>query len=400
MENSQTSLAPFRIEVREFVEANLPEAVRQKVLGRKRLKREDFMSWHRILNDKGWVAPNWPTQFGGAGWDIERQIAFEEECALGGAPDLLAGGLRMVGPILMEFGNDEQRARYLPQILSGDSFWCQGYSEPGAGSDLAALTTSAVETVGGFIVNGHKTWTTQAQWSTHMFCLARTNFEGKPQAGISFLLFPMNAPGISVRPIRTIDGDFEINDVFLEDVFVPTRDVVGEVNQGWTYSQALLKHERFGTARMGQNKLELKLLQEAASSRAVNGVPLDEDPSIAEAIALLEVDCMALEHSNNDLVWRALQGLDRGSAASVLKLIATQFAQQVSSSMAELSGIRALAYVDDVIDGSVIPDESGETSLGWTGSAVAKYLNNRKISIYGGSDEIQKNIIAKHALGL
>ena len=243
--------AAFRTEVREFVRSKLPLELRHKVVAGEALGKADYLAWHRILHERGWIAPNWPRAFGGCEWSAVRQHIFEEECALAGAPGILPFGIRMVGPVIMKFGSAAQQQRFLPRILSGEDWWCQGYSEPGAGSDLASLRTRAERRGEHYLVNGQKTWTTLAQHADWIFCLVRTATEGRPQEGISFLLIDMQAKGVSVRPIIMLDGEHEINEVWFEDVEVPIANRVGEENKGWTYAKYLLGHERTGNAGVG-----------------------------------------------------------------------------------------------------------------------------------------------------
>ena len=245
----------FRDEVRAFLAEQLPVDLRRKVLEHKRLKKEDFLHWQSILRSRGWAAPNWPSEYGGTGWSLAQRLVFDDECAIAGAPETVPFGLRMVAPVLMKYGTQQQKDHYLPRILSGEDWWCQGYSEPESGSDLASLRTCAELKDGEFIVHGRKTWTTYAQYADMMFCLVRTDPQAKAQSGISFLLIDMRSAGVTVRPIRTIDGDTEINEVFLDGVRVPEANLVGELNRGWTCAKYLLSHERFGAARVGRCKL-------------------------------------------------------------------------------------------------------------------------------------------------
>lgn len=394
---NDVSLEDFRDEVRAFLRERLPADLRRKVLDHQRLDKQDFLRWHRILHEKGWVAPNWPAEHGGADWSIGQRNAFDEECALAGAPETVPFGLRMVAPVIMAYGSDWQKSHFLPRILSGEDWWCQGYSEPGAGSDLASLATRARREGDVFVVNGQKTWTTYAQYADMMFCLARTNPDAKAQEGISFLLIDMRSPGVSLRPIRTLDGGEEINEVFLDDVRVPASHLVGEVDRGWTYAKYLLSHERFGAARVGRAKRELGHLQRLAAKRKADGRPLAEDPVFAQRLAQLEIDTLALEQTNLRLIARDQRGAGHGAEASILKYLGSTLAQRISEALVDTAGTHALAYRSDALErdyaqGGPTLEEELEAMPGF-------YLNLRKISIYGGTDEVQKNIIAKLALG-
>ncbi len=261
----------FRVEVRTWLEANLPRTLRDKVLNHKRLSREDYLDWHRRLATRGWSAPAWPVEYGGPGWDATRRFIWDEECARAGTPSPLTFGVSMVGPVLMKYGNEAQKRHYLPRILDGSDWWCQGYSEPGSGSDLASLRTRAERRGDHYLVNGQKTWTTLGQYADMMFCLVRTDTAVKKQEGISFLLIDMKTPGITVRPIITLDEEHEVNEVFFEDVLVPLENLVGEENRGWTYAKYLLGHERTSIARVGTSKRELRFLKRIAAGQRRNG---------------------------------------------------------------------------------------------------------------------------------
>jgi alkylation response protein AidB-like acyl-CoA dehydrogenase len=388
----------FRSEVRAFVAAKLPAAIRDKVLGHKRLEREDFLAWVRLLNTRGWVAPAWPKKFGGQEWDPARELILEEECALAGAPPVLSFGPRMVAPVIMAFGNQAQQEYFLPRILNGEHWWCQGYSEPGAGSDLASLKTRAERRGATYVVNGQKTWTTLAQYANWIFCLVRTAPEGRPQAGISFLLVDMKSPGITVRPIVMLDGEQEINEVWFDNVEVPVTNRIGEENQGWTYAKFLLGHERVSNAALGQSKRALRELKAiAAAAPTGGGRPLIEVPRFRDRIAEVEIDLMALEV----MVLRVI-AMDRerhtpGPEASLLKLQGSQIQQAISELAMEALGPYAALHQPLAL------------SADWTGSLAGpplgvgitgRYFNYRKVSIYAGSNEIQRNIIARHMLGL
>ncbi|MFZ5463081.1 MAG: acyl-CoA dehydrogenase family protein, partial [Pseudomonadota bacterium] len=288
----------FREEVRAFVRDQLPAAIRHKVMNGLHLTRDDHVLWQRTLYRRGWGGPGWSKEFGGPGWTPVQQYIFEEECAAGGAPRLIPFGLKMVAPVIMAFGNRAQQARFLPKILSAEEWWCQGYSEPGAGSDLASLKTRAERRGDHYVVNGQKTWNTLGQYADWIFCLVRTDPEAKAQRGISFLLIDMKSPGITVRPIITMDGAHEVNEIWFEDVQVPVENLVGEENMGWTYAKFLLGHERTNIAGVGIAKRELARLKRIAALETKQGRPLIEDPLFAAKIADMEIDLMALEITN------------------------------------------------------------------------------------------------------
>ncbi|MBB1625981.1 acyl-CoA dehydrogenase family protein [Achromobacter sp. UMC71] len=389
-------LAAFRQEVRDFLRERLPADLRRKVMDHQRLDKQDLLRWHHILREQGWVAPNWPAEHGGAAWSIEQRDVFDEESALAGAPETVPFGLRMVGPVIMAYGSDWQKRHFLPRILSGEDWWCQGYSEPGSGSDLASLKTSARQVGDVLVVNGQKTWTTYAQYADMMFCLVRTDAGGKPQEGISFVLVDMRGPGVSVRPIETLDGGHEINEVFLDEVAVPRSHWIGELNQGWTYAKYLLSHERFGAARVGRAKRELAHLRRYATERLVDGKPLADDPLHASRLAELEIDTLALEQTNLRLIARTQRGAGHGAEASMLKLMGSNLAQAISRMQADMAGMHGLAYCSEALERTYM---DGEPTLEEALQAIPGfYLNLRKISIYGGTDEVQKNIIAKSGL--
>ena len=370
----------FRDEVRAFIEANLPQDARRKVLEGLEVSRDDTIRWQQILHRQGWGAPNWPKQFGGTGWDPVQQYIFEEESAAAGAPRLLPFGLKMVGPVIMRFGNDAQQKRFLPRILSGEDWWAQGYSEPGAGSDLASLKTRAERKGDRYLVNGQKTWITLAQYANWIFCLVRTDPAVKKQAGISFLLIDMKRRGVTVRPITLLDGSQEVNEVWFEDVEVPVENLVGDENGGWTYAKFLLGHERTNIAGVGVSKRELARLKRIASEERKDGRPLLADPVFAARVAQVEVELMALEITNLRVLAAEAERRAPGPEASLLKIKGTEIQQAISELMMHAKGPQAL------------PLRRG--ALGGT------YLNLRKTSIYGGSNEIQKNIIAQTILGL
>jgi alkylation response protein AidB-like acyl-CoA dehydrogenase len=371
--------AAFRDEVREFVDANLPTDIRRRVEGEKVLPKSDYVRWQKILFEKGWIAAHWPVEHGGTGWSPLRRHIFDEVLGRAPTPRIIPFGLSMVGPVIMEFGDEAQKAHYLPRILASEDWWCQGYSEPGAGSDLASLRTRATADGDDYIVNGQKTWTTFAQYADMMFCLVRTATEGKPQEGISFLLIDMKSPGVTVRPITTLDGGQEINEVFLEDVRVPQANRVGEENKGWTYAKYLLGHERTSIAEIGRSKRELARVEAIAAGEMSGGRPLIDDPTFRVKLAAVEV------------------GHAPGPESSLLKLKATEVQQQLTELMFEAIGPYAVPFVPEAGE-----DGWNEAPIGpeHAGAVAPRYFNWRKASIYGGSNEIQRNIIAKMVLGL
>jgi len=387
----------FRAEIRAWLEANLPQHVRDKVLNHKRLNRDDIASWHKLLGQKGWSAPAWPVEWGGPGWtEVQRQI-WDDECGRIGAPMVLPFGVSMVAPVLMKYGNEAQKRRYLPRILSGEDWWCQGYSEPGSGSDLASLRTRAVRDGNHYIVNGQKTWTTLGQHADMMFCLVRTDPAAKKQEGISFLLIDMKTPGITVRPIITLDEEHEVNEVFFEDVKVPVENLVGEENRGWTYAKYLLGHERTGIARVGVSKRELEFLKGVALKQKKNGKPLLHDPVFGSRVAAVEIELMALEVTVARVISSGGEGRGPGPEASMLKIKGTEIQQALTELMVDAIGPLAAPFDPAFLEGEHPHAAGGDDDAA---PLAAYYFNYRKTSIYGGSNEIQKNIIAQMILGI
>ncbi len=394
LEYSREELA-FRDEVRAFLRQELPREISEKVLKLKRLGREDWLRWHRILAARGWSAPSWPREFGGPGWSAIQQHLFDEECASAGAPALIPFGVRMVAPVLMSFGNRTQQEYFLPRILSGEHWWCQGYSEPGAGSDLASLKTSAQLRGDRYIVNGQKTWNTLGHFADWIFCLVRTAPEARPQEGISFLLIDMKSPGISVRPIALLDGEHEVNEIWFDAVQVPVGNRVGDENRGWTYAKHLLTHERVNIAQIGQSRRELKLLKEVAARQSSGGRPLLEDVRFRDRIARLEIELLALEFTVLRVL-SARQG-DPGPESSILKVRGAEIQQTLAELKMQALGPRAGAWIADALDAGW-QGEPGDAEY-WA-PFTSRYFNMRKTTIYSGSNEIQRNIIAHRILGL
>ena len=387
----------FRAEVRAFLSEKLPRHLSEKVRLGKRLTKSDMESWHAILNAQGWLAPNWPKDYGGAEWDAVQRMIFEEEACLAHAPRIVPFGLSMLAPVLMAFGSEEQRQHYLPRILSGEDWWCQGYSEPGAGSDLAALKTKAVRDGDDYVVNGQKTWTTLGQHANWIFCLVRTDADAKKQEGISFLLIDMNTPGVTVRPIVLIDGEAEVNEVFFDDVRVPVENLVGEENKGWTYAKYLLTHERTNIAGVGFSNAALATLKHVAANTQAGGKLLDQNPYFAARMAQAEIDLMAMATTNLRVVSAAAKGQAPGPESSMLKIKGTVIRQELSSLLRRAAGPDAMPFLPDYLDGGDnVPAEGPEHAP----AAAPNYFNMRKLSIFGGSNEIQRTIITKAILQL
>jgi alkylation response protein AidB-like acyl-CoA dehydrogenase len=387
----------FRAEVRSWLEANVPQDARAKVLNHKRLSREDIANWHKLLGTKGWSAPAWPAEWGGPGWTEAQRHIWDAECGRIGAPPVLPFGVSMVAPVIMKYGNEAQKRRYLPRILSGEDWWCQGYSEPGSGSDLASLRTRAVRDGDHYVVNGQKTWTTLGQHADMMFCLVRTDPAAKKQEGISFLLIDMKTPGITVRPIITLDEDHEVNEVFFEDVKVPVENLVGEENRGWTYAKYLLGHERTGIARVGASNRELAFLKHVALNQKKNGKPLLHDPVFASRVASVEIELMALEVTAERVIASSNNGRGPGPEASMLKIKGTEIQQALTELMVDAVGPLAAPFDPAFLEGEHAHSIAGDDDAA---PLAAYYFNYRKTSIYGGSNEIQKNIIAQMILGI
>jgi hypothetical protein len=387
----------FRAAIRTFVANRLPPQIRDRVQGFLRLQRADYVSWQRILFEQGWGAPGWPVAFGGTGWSARQRTIFEEECFLGGAPRQMPFGLSMVGPVLMNFGSQAQQARLLPRILAMEDWWCQGYSEPGAGSDLASLSTRAERKGEHYLVTGQKTWTSFAHWANWIFCLVRTRNEGKPQQGISFLLIDMRTPGVRVNPIRTLDQGTDVNEVFLDEVLVPVENLVGEENRGWSIAKYLLGHERTNIAGIGMCKRLLQSLKDCARRQQKHGRPLLEDSRFRDRVVRLEIEVLSHEWSLLRLVSLEGAGKPIGTEASILKIRGSEIQQDLGELLMECAGAYAMPYVPLALE----PGFSGATAGGMELNALAaQYFDLRKVSIYGGTTEVQKNIVARAILGL
>ena len=382
----------FREDIRAWVQENLPQDIARKVHNALRLSKDDMQRWAKILGSKGWLGFGWPKQFGGPGWTAVQKHLFEEECALAGAPRIVPFGPVMVAPVIMAFGNAEQQERFLPGIGSGEVWWSQGYSEPGAGSDLASVKTRAERVGDKYIVNGQKTWTTLGQHGDWMFNLVRTSTEGKPQTGISFLLLDMKTPGVTVRPIKLLDGECEVNEVFFDNVEVPAENLIGEENKGWTYAKHLLSHERTNIADVNRSKRELERLKRIAKREG-----MWDDSRFRDQIALLEVDIVALEM----LVLRVLSNEKSGKnsldIAGLLKIKGSEIQQRYSELMMLAAGPFSLPFIEEAMEagwqGNFPGGEAANAPLAST------YFNLRKTTIYGGSNEVQRNIVAQTVLG-
>ena len=387
----------FQKEVRDFLDASLPQDIRAKGADGRKFGRDDYVRWQKILHEKGWLAPTWPVELGGAGWDPMQLYIFDEEIGRLNAPRVMPFGVKMVGPVIYTFGSEAQKRHFLPRILSSEDWWCQGYSEPGAGSDLASLKTRAVRQGDHYVVNGQKTWTSFGQYANMMFCLVRTRSDGKPQEGISFLLVDMDQPGVEVQPIITIDGGDDINSVFLTDVKVPVANLVGEENKGWTYAKFLLGHERSGIAGVGRSKAQLARLKEIARLEAAGGGRLADDTGFMGKVAALEIELKALEYTElRHLSAQHATGRPPGAETSMLKIRGTDIQQALTELLMETVGWYANPFLREALD------------LGWNEAPIGPdyamalapaYFNYRKTSIYGGTNEIQRNIIAKMVLG-
>ena len=390
----------FRDEVRNFVRMSLPNSIRRKMVKGRELSRDDVVTWQRILNQRGWSVANWPSEWGGTGWGPIQQYIFIEEIQQAPAPRPHAYGVFMVGPVIIAFGSEAQKRRFLPRIANLDDWWCQGFSEPEAGSDLAAVRTTARRDGDEYVVNGQKTWTTYAQYADWIFCLVRTDVTARKQQGISFLLIDMKSKGVEVRPIQTIDGGHEINEVFFDSVRVPVENLVGEENKGWDYAKFLLGSERTNIARVGVSKERIRRIKEVAAHSYAKGRPLLHDDGFRRKLAAVEVELKALEITQLRVVAAAEQQNARGGrpdpASSILKIKGSEIQQATTELLLQVAGPQAMPYEFEN-DGAESRPESGAT---WEMTVAPTYYNWRKISIYGGSNEIQKNIIARSILGL
>ena len=385
----------FREDIRAWVHGNLPSDISHKVLNSLHLTRDDMQKWAKILGKKGWLGHGWPKEFGGPGWNAVQKHLFEEECALAGAPRVVPFGPVMVAPVIMAFGNAKQQQQHLPGIASGDVWWSQGYSEPGSGSDLASVKCKAelVKGIGGdkYIVNGQKTWTTLGQYGEWIFCLVRTSNEGKPQTGISFLLIDMKSKGVTVRPIKLLDGDHEVNEVWFDNVEVPAENLIGEENKGWTYAKHLLSHERTNIADVNRSKRELERLKRIAKAEGVW-----EDIRFRDEIAKLEVDVVALEMMVLRVLSAEKSGKNSLDVAGLLKIRGSEIQQRYSELMMLAAGPYALPLIKEAMDAGWQGDHVGAAHCA---PLASTYFNMRKTTIYGGSNEVQRNIVSQTVLG-
>jgi len=391
--NYSTDDLAFRDHVSAWLRDNLPADLRDKVTRYRPLSRDDLQRWHRLLADKGWIAPAWPEEWGGTGWNVVRRYIFEEACGYAGAPPLVPFGLMMCAPVLLKFGTDAQKRRFLPRIYRGDDFWCQGYSEPGSGSDLASLSTRAERQGEHYVVNGQKTWTTLAHMADWIFCLVRTDRDRgeRKQEGISFLLIDMRTPGVTVRPLQLLDGGREVNEVFFDEVKVPIDNRVHDEGKGWTVAKYLLGHERMNSARIGTSQRELESLKAYAAKQKKDGKPLIDDARFRDRLSRVEIELMALSITNLRFLDRLRTGNAPGAEVSMLKITGTEIQQSLTELMMQAAGPLAQPFR---------ADGDAHDFDAYTAALAPRYCNYRKTSIYAGSNEIQRNIIAKMALGL
>ena len=387
----------FREEVRTFIRDNLPNDIAESVSRGRALTKQDIQRWQRILYDQGWAAPAWPEEFGGPGWNATQRYIFDEVVAEFDTPEIVPFGLLMVGPLIYTFGSQAQKDRFLPKILTGEEWWCQGYSEPGSGSDLASLQTKAERDGSHYVVNGTKTWNSLAHMADWVFCLVRTSNKGKQQEGISFLLIDMNTPGIEPKPIISIDGAHHLNMTYYTDVRVPVDNRIGEENKGWTYAKFLLGHERNSIAEVGLSKQRLRRLKEIAAEEQIGGGTLAKDSTFSGKIADAEISLTALEYLNLRFLAEEAAGRPIGPEVSMLKIKGTELRQKLT----ELT-VEALGYYAIPFEPEQLTDGWNEPPIGpdYAAAQMPQYLYSRAATIYGGSNEIQRNIISKMVLGL
>ncbi|MDR3498265.1 MAG: acyl-CoA dehydrogenase family protein [Parvibaculum sp.] len=390
--------AAFREEVRRFLKDKLPREIAEANSVGVSVEKPLLKRWHRALYDQGWVAPGWPKEAGGTGWTVTQRHIFNEECAQANAPRLMPFGLGMVGPVIYTFGTPAQKAQHLPGILTGETWWCQGYSEPGAGSDLAALKTKAVKDGDHYVVNGQKIWTSYAHEADWIFCLVRTDDTGKTQEGISFLLIDMKTPGITVRPIVSIDELHHLNEVFFEDVRVPVANRIGEENKGWTYAKYLLTHERTGIAGVPESKKAVERLHRISeATRAGDGKRLADEPDFQRKLAEIEVSLAGLDITNLRILADAAAGRAVGERSSILKVVGTEIQQALQLLAVEAIGYYTLPSQRERLEGRPNAVRVGPDHVN---TIFAGYAFGRAATIYGGSNEIQRNVLAKAVLGL
>jgi pimeloyl-CoA dehydrogenase large subunit len=389
----------FRNEVRSFFQNEIPLAIRRKLIEGRHLAKDDIVTAHKALHKKGWAVYNWPREYGGCGWSAVQQYIFLEEMQSNGVPPPLGFNVSMNGPVIIQFGTPEQKKRFLPDIASLDVWWCQGFSEPGSGSDLASLKTSAVRKGDHYVVNGQKIWTTLAQHADWIFCLVRTDPAAKKQLGISYLVFSMKSPGVTVRPIQLIDGGKEVNEVFFDDVKVPVDQLIGEENRGWDCAKFLLGNERFGIARVGVSKMRVARVKELARIVPSGSGTLMDEAHFREKVAAVEVELKALEMTQMRFL-AAERGNTSGKPnplTSMLKLKGSEIQQATTELLMEVAGPLTVPYV--AADDELLGHNQPLLAPDWAQPTAPIYFNNRKVSIYGGSNEIQRNIMAKAVLG-
>ena len=388
----------FQEEVRAFFRDEFPIDIREKRNNGAELLPEDQIRWQKLLYKKGWAGINWPVEYGGTGWTPVQKYIFATEEADANAPIIMPFGLSMVGPVIYTFGNEVQKQRFLPDILESNVWWCQGYSEPGSGSDLASLKTRADLDGDQFVVNGTKTWTTLGQHADWIFCLVRTNTDvARRQEGISFILIDMKTPGVTVKPIVLLDGVPEVNEIHFDNVGVPIENLVGEEGKGWTYGKVLLQHERANIAGVARSRYRVRRLRSQVASSVRDAAPLIEDKNFMRKLASVEVELKALEYTELRTLAAVASGKAPGPESSILKIKGTEIQQAIDTLYLQAAGYYALPYVQDQYEPGFAGECVGETL---ESQSSLRYFNNRKASIYGGSNEIQKNIIAKHVLGL
>lgn len=388
----------FQQEVKTFLDQKLPPEISERHKAGVPLAKEDYVRWQQILHAQGWAGVNWPVEHGGTGWTPTQKYIWANECAQAGAPEVIPFGLKMVAPVIYSFGSDEQKQRFLPDILATNVWWCQGYSEPNSGSDLASLKTSAVRDGDHYIVNGTKTWTTLGQFADWIFCLVRTGgADVKNQEAISFLLIDMNDPGITVSPIIMLDGHHEVNEVHFDEVRVPVENRIGEEGKGWTYAKVLLTHERTGIANVAHSKERMKELRELAENTTDLDGKLIDNPQFAQKFAEIEIELLALEYTDMRTLAAVATGGAPGPESSILKIKGTEVAQQIDELHMELAGVYVNPFVNAQFEKGYNGDMIGPDTAANTAPV---YFNHRKTTIYGGSNEIQKNIICKAVLGL
>lgn len=382
----------FRAEIADFLRHNLPSDIADKVRTNLPLTREEQVRWEKIIGAKGWLAPHWPAEYGGPGWSAQEAFVYELEAASACAPKPNGCNISLIGPTIIQFGSQEQKDYYLPRILSSEDWWCQGFSEPDAGSDLAALRTTAKRQGDEYVINGQKIWTTLAQHSNLMFCLARTSVEDRKQLGISMLIIPMDSEGVDVRPIITLDGTHEVNEVFLKNVRIPVGNLIGEEGRGWNYAKFLLSNERVSTAEIGRSLQQLARIKQLASSIQTGGDTLLDDPDFSARLAWAEIELLALEMTARRMLGAQDENLD--VVAPMLKLVGSELQQELSALFLEAAG--PLSLPDHY---SVDSAQLNDADVKWKTAAAPHYFNWRKASIYSGSNEIQREILSRLVIG-